>query len=141
WDTPMPEAPVDRAPLPTAADHGTDPPFADLAGGSDGLLLVDQHGLRLGGGVRTLEGRDVSEQAAAALAGIAREASRAARLLAMGEWSHLSVECADVSACILNPTVDSTLLAVIDAGTPGGQLAFAADRAAKSARAWLERQR
>jgi tetratricopeptide (TPR) repeat protein len=141
WDTPMPEAPVDRAPLPTAAERDADLPFADLPGGSDRLLLVDHNGFPLGGGIRTLAGADVSEQAAATLASIAREASRATRLLAMGEWSHLSVECADVSACILNPTVDSTLLAVIDAGTPGGQLAFAADRAAKSARAWLERQR
>jgi len=141
WETPMPEAPTDQAPHRPAADRRVDNPFADLPGGSDGLLLADQNGLPLGGGSRTLEGEDVSEQAAAALASIAREAARAARLLAMGEWSHLSVECADVSACILNPTADSTLLAVIDAGTPGGQLAFVADRAAKSARAWLERQR
>jgi tetratricopeptide (TPR) repeat protein len=141
WDTPMPEAPVDRAPLRAVVEQGSDLPFAELPGGSDGLLLSDKHGLPLGGGIRTVEGNDASEQAAAALVGIAREAARAARLLAMGEWSHLSVECADVSACILNPTADSTLLAVIDAGTPGGQLAFVADRAAKSARAWLERQR
>jgi len=141
WDTPMPEAPLERAPLRTEAERSADLPFGELPGGSDGLLLSDQNGLPLGGGIRTLAGNDVSEQAAAALAGVAREAARAARLLAMGEWSHLSVECADVSACILNPTADSTLLAVIDAGTPGGQLAFVADRAAKSARTWLGRQR
>jgi tetratricopeptide (TPR) repeat protein len=141
WDTPMPEAPPERSPLPSAVEPTRDLPFADLPAEADRLLLVDQNGLSLGGGIRGRDGKDVSEETAASLASISREASRAARLLAMGEWSHLSVECADASACILNPTADSTLLALIDAGTPGGQLAFVADRAAKSARAWMERQR
>lgn len=141
WDTPMPETPPERSPLPSAADPVRDLPFAELTGGGNGLLLVDPNGLSLGGVIRGPGGKDASEQVAASLAGIAREAARAARLLMMGEWSHLSVECADASACILNPTADSTLLAVIDGATPGGQLAFVADRAAKSARAWMERQR
>jgi tetratricopeptide (TPR) repeat protein len=141
WDTPMPEAPPERSPPPPAANAVRDLPFIELAGGTDGLLLVDLNGLPLGGAIQGRDGVDVSEPVAASLAGISREAARAARLLRMGEWSHLSVECADASACVLNPTTDSTLLAVIDGATPGGQLAFVADRAAKSARAWLERQR
>jgi predicted regulator of Ras-like GTPase activity (Roadblock/LC7/MglB family) len=141
WDTPMPEQPPERVPVSKPVSEERRGPFDDLPGGAAGLLLVDQNGLPLGGGVRAGDADDVTEQAAAALAGIAREAARATRLLDMGEWSHLTVECPDVAACVLNPSPDSTLLAFIDAETPSGQLAFVADRAAKAARHWMERLR
>ncbi len=82
-----------------------------------------------------------SEEAAAVLAGATREATRAARVLELGEWSHLTVEGVDVSMCLLRPTADTSLLASMDAGLPAGQLAYFAERASKAARGWLERAR
>jgi predicted regulator of Ras-like GTPase activity (Roadblock/LC7/MglB family) len=83
----------------------------------------------------------VSDEAAAVLASVTREAGRAARLIELGEWSHLTIEGADLSACLLNPTSDTSLLAAMDAAMPAGQLAYFAERAAKSARSWLVRVR
>ncbi len=105
------------------------------------MLLVDLDGLRLGGGLTGPDGRNVSDESAAVLAGATREAGRAARLIELGEWNHLTIEGSEISACILNPTSDTSLLAAMDAGMPAGQLSFFAERAAKSARAWLERVR
>ncbi len=141
WDTPAPEAPA----LTAAPPDGTVPmqadPFAGLEGSRDRLLLVDQDGLRLGGGMAAPDGRNVSDEAAAMLAGTTREAGRAARLLELGDWTHLTIEGVEVSACLLNPTGDTSLLAAMDAGLPAGQLSFFAERAAKAARGWLERAR
>lgn len=141
WDTALPEAPPPREEEARAATVSGGEPFVGLEGARDRLLLVDQNGLRLGGGLAGPDGRDVSEEAAAILAGTTREASRAARLLELGEWTHLTLEGAEVGACLLNPTTDTSLLAAMDAGFPAGQLSFFAERAAKAARAWLERVR
>lgn len=142
WEAPLPEAPpitpasAERAATAAAAD-----PFAGLEGGRERLLLVNADGLRLGGGLLANDGRDVSDAAAAVLASTTREAARAAKLLELGDWDHLTIEGASVSACILPATSDTSLLATMDAGLPAGQLAFYADRAAKAARSWLERVR
>lgn len=141
WDTPLPEAPPADIAEARAATVNAGDPFAGLEGARDRLLLVDQDGLRLGGGLADRESRNVSDEAAAILAAATREAGRAARLLELGEWTHLTVEGGDVSACLLNPTNDTSLLAAMDAGLPAGQLTFFAERAAKAARAWLERVR
>jgi len=141
WDTPLPSEPPRDAPQVGTAAPAQWEPFAGLEGSRDRLLLVDQDGLRLGGGLAAPDGRNVSDEAAAMLAGTTREAGRAARMLELGEWSHFTIESAEVSACLLNPTGDTSLLAAMDAGLPAGQLSFFADRAAKAARAWLERVR
>jgi len=142
WDVPMPEGPPVRAVEPSlAAPPSVGDPFAGIEGGTDRLLLVDADGLRLGGGLADREGRDVSDQTAAIVAGTTREAGRAAKLLELGEWSTLAIEGTDMSICLLNPTADTSLLAAMEAGRPAGQLAFFAERAAKAARAWLERVR
>ncbi|HSB54707.1 MAG TPA: hypothetical protein VLD58_10140, partial [Gemmatimonadales bacterium] len=116
-------------------------PFSGLEGAGERLLLVDQDGFRLGGSLLSSEGVDVSEASAAVLAGTSREASRAARMLELGEWGHLTIEATGVSLCVLRPTADTTLLSTMDAGLPPGQLSFFAERAAKAARLWLERIR
>jgi tetratricopeptide (TPR) repeat protein len=141
WNRPMPEAPPDRVEEARAATVSAGDPFAGLEGARDRLLLVDEDGLRLGGGLAGRDGRNVSDEAAAVLASVTREAGRAARLIELGEWSHLTIEGADLSACLLNPTSDTSLLAAMDAAMPAGQLAYFAERAAKSARGWLERVR
>jgi predicted regulator of Ras-like GTPase activity (Roadblock/LC7/MglB family) len=141
WNRPMPEAPPERVEEARAATVSAGDPFAGLEGARDRLLLVDEDGLRLGGGLVGRDGHNVSDEAAAVLASVTREAGRAARLIELGEWSHLTIEGADLSACLLNPTSDTSLLAAMDAAMPAGQLAYFAERAAKSARGWLVRVR
>jgi tetratricopeptide (TPR) repeat protein len=140
WDAPGPEVPAERPARPVASAEGSDP-FAGLDGARNRLLLVDADGLRLGGRLVTASGRDVSDDASAVLAGTTFEAARAARMLELGEWSHLTIEGSELSACVLKPSPDTSLLAAMDAGLPAGQLAFLAERAAKTARAWMERVR
>lgn len=117
---------------PTEADV-----FAGLEGSVDGLLLVDAHGLRLGGGL-VAGGVDVADLVAAQLAGVSREAARAARLLELGEWESLAVECPGRNFHLSAPTAETVLLAARDGGTPAGRLALVAERATRAARRWLE---
>lgn len=141
WEEPMPESPPEHQEEARAVTVAAGDPFGGLEGAGERLLLVDQDGFRLGGALLSSEGLDVSETSAAMLAGAAREATRAARMLDLGDWGQLTIEAAGVSVCVLRPTADTTLLSAMDAGLPAGQLSYFAERAAKSARSWLERAR
>jgi tetratricopeptide (TPR) repeat protein len=113
--------------------------FAGFDAARDGLLLLDANGLRLGGRVRNRSAVDVSDAVAAHLAGVSREASRAARLLSLGAWQSVSVESADGNLHLTAPTDTTVLLTVRDASVPAGRLAILAERAGEAARRWLER--
>ena len=113
--------------------------FQGFEGARDGLLLLDVNGLRLGGGLRDLDGRDVADAVAAHLSGVSREAARAARLLDLGTWKRLSAECGPGNLHLAAPSPDTVLLAARDASVTAGRLAVIADRAAAAARRWLER--
>ncbi len=141
WDAPAPEPPADRVEEARASTIAAGDPFHGVEGADGRVVLVDQDGFRLGGSLTAPDGREVSDEAGAALADTSREATRAARLLELGEWSHLTIEGAETSMCLLRPTPDSSLMAVMDAGLPAGQLAFFAERASRAARGWLERAR
>ena len=141
-------APADAAAdaLPFSMDTEPDadlPPeeelFAGFEGAREGLLLLDQHGLRLGGGLRDRDGVDVADAVAAHLAGVSRESGRAARLLELGAWQSLAVECGDGNLHLSAPSPETVLLTVRDASVPAGRLAILADRAGQAARRWLER--
>jgi tetratricopeptide (TPR) repeat protein len=112
--------------------------FAGLDGGTDGLLLVDSAGLRLGGGLRNPEGADVADSVAAMLAGVSKEAARTARLLDLGDWRGLAVECGDGNLFLSAPTDSTLLLTVRGLDMPMGRVARFAERASVAARAWLE---
>lgn len=112
--------------------------FAGLDGGTDGLLLVDSAGLRLGGGLRNPEGADVADSVAAMLAGVSKEATRTARLLDLGDWRGLAVECGDGNLFLSAPTDSTLLLTVRGLDMPMGRVARFAERASVAARAWLE---
>lgn len=114
------------------------PAFATLPGGSSGLLLVDAAGRRLDGRLRTPARVDVSDEVSAELAGVSREASRAARLLELGEWESLAVETERANYVLVPPTGDTLLLVAREASQPMGRVALTAVRAARAAREWLE---
>lgn len=137
-----------RAPLPFTMDDepGYPPPaepvddralFAGFEGAGEGLLLLDQNGLRLGGALTDAAGRDVADAVAAHLAGVSREAARAARLLDLGEWSSLAAESGAGNVHLSMPTGETVLLTARDASVPAGRLALLAERAGAAARRWL----
>jgi tetratricopeptide (TPR) repeat protein len=104
-------------------------------------LLVDLAGRVLAGGIRAGSGAEVGEEVAAVLAGISREAERAARLLGLGSWRLIAIEGGPANFEIRTPTIDSVLLITRPREVPAGRLALLADRAATSARRWLEELR
>ena len=114
--------------------------FAALEGEQEGLLLLDAAGLVVGGGLRTPDGADATEEVAAYLAGVSQEAARAAKLLGLGAWSGLSAEGADGHMHLCRPHGEALLTLVRDRTVPLGRLAIIAQRAASAARRWLERQ-
>lgn len=122
--------------VPAAAEMAS--VFAGLEGAQNGLLLLDGQGLRLGGGLEAPGGADVGDAVAAHLAGVYRDASRAARLLALGDWTSVAAETADANLFLCAPTEESLLLLVRDNSVPIGRLAIQADRAAEAARRWLQ---
>ena len=114
--------------------------FDEVEGGAEGLLLLDVHGLRLGG---TLVGDDdghAGDRVAAQLAGLSREAARATRLLGLGAWHSIAVEAPDGQLFLTAPTADTVLLAARDLASPPARVALLAERAARAARTWLEAQ-
>ena len=129
------ELPSRRAAEPPAQDDL----FRGFDGARDGLLLLDQNGLRLGGGLRDADNRDVSDAVAAHLAGVSREAARTARLLELGTWQSVVAECGSGNLHLSAPSGETVLLTTRDASVPAGRLAVIAERAAAAARRWLER--
>jgi tetratricopeptide (TPR) repeat protein len=126
--------------LPEPAVGGTPMPalFEGLEGADDGLLLLDAKGLRLAGGLKAPGGTQVGDAVAAHLAGVFKDASRAVRLLGLGGWRSVAAESADANFYLAAPTPETLLLLSRDPGVPIGRLARLADRAAETARAWLE---
>ena len=137
---PAPAAPAPPPPPapPVEDDDGRAAIFAGLEGAENGLLLVDTQGLRLGGGLRDPEGHDVADVVAAHLAGVSREAARTAKLLGLGQWEVVVLEAPGGNAALLPASSEALLLVVRDGSVPMGRLQVAAERAARTARAWLE---
>jgi len=128
-----------EAGVPEAEGMAEDAIFAGLEGARDGLLLLDSNGLRLGGGLSSPSGLAVGDAVAAHLAGVFKDAWRAARLLDLGGWKSVAAESGDATFFLSAPTDESLLLLVRDNSVPIGRLARQAERAASAARAWLER--
>ena len=103
----------------------------------DGLLLVDAAGQRLLGTL-SRAGSGVADQVAADLAGVSREATRAARLLNLGEWKTIAVETPEANFFLAPPTPETLLLLMRDPSMPMGRVAIGTGRAVEAARKWLE---
>lgn len=135
-----PPAPVPPPALPPAPELPEEERvFAGLDGAHEGLLLLDPAGRVLGGALRDPQGKDVTDIVAAYLAGVSQEAARTAKLLDLGAWTGLSAEGRLGHVHVTAPTSDALLLVVRDRAVPMGRLAILAQRAAQSARRWLER--
>lgn len=114
--------------------------FAGLEGARHGILLVDLMGRVLGGGLQNGEGDDVSEEVAAYLAGVSREAERTARVLKLGEWQWIIAEGPGGNIHLTQPTSETLLLLARDRSVPSGRLGLLAGRASRAAIQWLEAQ-
>jgi len=134
---PPPSEPVPEEPTNGA---GSESPFGALEEGEHGLLLVDSNGLRLGGTLTTSAEGEMGDRVAAQLAGLSREAARATRLLGLGAWHSISVETPEGQLVLSAPTAETVLLAVRDRSLPMARVGLLAERAARAARTWLERE-
>lgn len=116
------------------------PVFRGLEGATADILLFDDRGLVVAGGLSGADGVDVSALAAAGLAGVSSEAERTAQYLALGAWTAIVAE-ADHANLVLAPVGPGALLLVRrDRGVPVGLALRVAERAQATASAWLARQ-
>lgn len=131
--TPQPARPEPAPAQRPAVFHGFDGATADI-------LLLDQRGRVLAGGLTDAEGNDASELAAAALAGVSGEAARTAEYLGLEAWSAIVAE-AETANLVVAPVGDGALLLVRrDRSIAVGLALRFAERARGSALAWLEGQ-
>lgn len=135
-------APVAPAPVAarTEAADERPPVFRGLEGATADILLCDDRGRVIAGGLTGANAADVSELAAAALAGVSGEAQRTAQYLGLGVWGTIVAE-ADRANLVLAPVSSGALLLVRrDRSVPVGLAVRVAERALGAASAWLERQ-
>jgi len=132
--------PVRPEPAPVNAAAERPPVFRGMEGATADILLFDDRGLVVAGGIAGPQGADVSELAAAALAGVSGEAGRTAQYLSLGPWGTIVAE-AERANLVLAPVGAGALLLVRrDRSMPVGLTVRIAERAQGAARAWLERQ-
>ena len=116
------------------------PVFRGLEGATADILLFDDRGLVVAGGLNGADGADVSALAAAGLAGVSSEAGRTAQYLALGAWTTIVAE-ADHANLVLAPVGPGALLLVRrERGIPVGLALRVAERAQAAASAWLASQ-
>jgi predicted regulator of Ras-like GTPase activity (Roadblock/LC7/MglB family) len=137
---PTPVVTEEPAPEPAPKESAAPGPFDGVDGGGQGILLVDTNGLRLGGRLTEEAGDPAGDRVAAQLAGVSREAARATRLLGLGSWQTIAVESPDGHVVLTQANADAILLAAREASLPMGRVTLLAERAARSARTWLEEQ-
>ena len=104
------------------------------------ILLLDERGLVLAGGLVSSDGSDVAEVAAAGLAGVSGEATRTGEYLGLGAW-HTIVAEAETANLVVAPAGEGAMLLVRrDRSMPVGLALRFAERARGTASAWLTGQ-
>jgi tetratricopeptide (TPR) repeat protein len=136
-------APADAvAPAPATEQLSSRRPavFRGFDRAADDILLVDERGLVLAGGLTGEAGTDASELVAAALAGVSGEAARTAEYLALDAWGTIVAE-AETANLVVAPVGEGALLLVRrDRSIPVGLALRFAERARGAALEWLKRQ-
>lgn len=115
--------------------------FEGLEGAQKGLLLVDNRGRVLGGGMTDAAGQDTSEDVAAHVSAGVQEAERTARILNLGAWEWMAIDGPGGNLYLSRPNQDCLLVVARDRSVPLGRLTLLAAKAAEAARSWLEEQR
>ena len=136
-----PEPPGQAAPMPAAPEPAQRPPvFRGLEGSTADILLFDDRGLVIAGGLAGTRGEDVSELAAAALAGVSGEATRTGEYLGLGVWRTIVAE-AESANLVVAPVGEGALILVRrDRSMPVGLALRFAERARGTASTWLAGQ-
>ncbi len=129
--------PAPRSPASAPASPERAPIFTGLEGANADILLLDARGLVLAGGLLGASGADVSELAAAALAGVSGEASRTAGYLDIGKWSIIVAEAEDANIVLAEVGEGALLLIRRDKSVPVGLALRFAERARGAAADWL----
>ncbi len=106
-----------------------------------GLLLYDMDGMRLAGMAEESADSDLADVAAAAGAGLSREAARLVRLLELGDVQQIVLESAAARVAVVPVGSDAALLLHRTTAVPLGRLLALAARAARTAHHWLEQIR
>jgi len=114
--------------------------FDGLEGAQRGLLLVDNRGRALGGGMCDSAGVNRTEDVAAHVSAGAQEAERTARILELGDWQWMAIEGPGGNLHLSRPTRESLLVVARDRSVPVGRLSMLAAKASEKAREWLEEQ-
>ncbi|MBA3344203.1 MAG: tetratricopeptide repeat protein [Gemmatimonadales bacterium] len=135
---PPPDTAPAPAPISPPAAPAPDSPFTAGVEDERGVLLVDANGMRLAGELSADDGSEAGDRVAAQLAGVSREAARATRLLGLGTWQSIAVESPGAHLILTAPTSETVLLVTRDASFPMARVGLIADRAARTARSWLE---
>lgn len=133
---PAPHAAAGHAPVETHAGRNgaaSEPApavgvFGAVEGGDEGLLLVDAQGMRLAGRLNGADGDAAGDRVAAQLAGVSREAARAARLLGLGSWQTIAVESPDAHLVPASPSSSPHAPATTWSATPSRSTAASSTR-------------
>jgi len=116
------------------------PVFSGLEGATADILLLDGRGLVLAGGLLSSAGADVSELAAAALAGVSGEAARTAGYLDLGTWGTIVAEAESANIVLAEVSDGALLLVRREKSVPVGLALRFAERARGAAASWLAGQ-
>jgi len=128
------------APAATAREPAHPPVFRGFDRATADILLLDQRGLVLAGGLAGPAGADVSEIAAAGLAGVSGEATRTGEYLHLGSWRTIMAEAESANLVVAPVGAGALILVRRDRSMPVGLALRFAERARGVAAKWLDGQ-
>ena len=133
-------SPPPPPPPPAEAARVRPPVFSGFDRSTADILLLDERGLVVAGGLVSSAGTDVSEVAAAGLAGVSGEATRTGEYLGLGGWRTIVAE-AESANLVVAPVGEGALILVRrDRSMPVGLALRFAERARGTASTWLAGQ-
>jgi tetratricopeptide (TPR) repeat protein len=137
---PPPEAQAPEPPRGAPPARPRPAVFSGFDRATADILMLDERGLVVAGGLVASNGADVAEVAAAGLAGVSGEATRTGEYLSLGAWRTIVAE-AETANLVVAPVGEGALLLVRrDRSMPVGLALRFAERARGTASAWLQGQ-